>query len=244
MKKYTAILVLIICVVLLSGCGPSEAKIQEAIEKTQMAQAEMPPDALPTNAPTQVVEPTLVPDSWVIDGDLRDYMLTEEDIANEGYNFHYTTFDFYESEYETTNEDLIESDDYDEFDDALIYNLGRITSWDRQFMKSEKDANGKVISESNALSCRITSFKTVDAAKIAVERYNYAEQGINLAYFDKVLDLGDKNVIYRGGVLTGIEFSYRNVVVRILYTGKPDLDITEAFARIVFEKLQNAPLAP
>lgn len=237
MRKQTAILVLIACVMLLSACGLSEAEIQEAIEKTQIIEAEQAVVSLPTN------EPTSTPDTWVIEGDLRDYLLTEEDIASEGYDFHFTRFGFYESEYEITNDDLIDSEYYDEFDDALIFDLGRITAWERSFMSSEKDADGEIW-ESHALKCAITSFQTVDAARQAVERYNDAEKPDSmLTLFNKELDLGDVNVIYRGGLVTAIEFSYRNVAVRIRYTEGQDLEITELFARIVLEKLQKAPLA-
>lgn len=52
MRKHTAILILIIGVMLLSACGPSEAEIQEAISMTQTAQ----PTA--TLRPTATLTPT------------------------------------------------------------------------------------------------------------------------------------------------------------------------------------------
>lgn len=233
---------------LLSACGLSEAEIQEAIAKTQTAEdilaTKTAATIAPTIEPTQVIEPTVIPESWVIDGDLRDYMLTEEDIVKAGYDFHVTSFEFWKpyAEYETTNEELIESDDFDEFNEAK-FKLGRITSWFRQFVEFNKDSDGNILTETTRVTCEITSFLTAEGAKLAVERYNTAEK-LSIRLSNKKIELGDSNVLYQSGVLNGIEFSYRNVVVEIKYTGQANLDIPEQLARIVLEKLQAAPLVP
>lgn len=223
-------------IMLFSACSPSEEAIQEALEKTQTA---LPSPTIEVLQSTELSSP---PDSGIISEDLQDYLLTEEDIAKEGYDFHYTKFGFSEPEYETTNDMMIESKYYDEFDSELIFKLNRITSWTRVFVKTGTHSDGKKY-ETDALKCTITSFETANDAKQAVEQYNLAERTDGLSYYNKNIELGDTYVIYRGGIVTGIEFSFNNVVVQTLYYGKPDLDITERFARIMLEKLQKANLA-
>lgn len=248
MRKITAILVLITCVMLLAACGPSEADIQEAIAKTQTAEdmlaTQTAPTITPTTEPTQTIEPTLIPESSMKYGDLRDYMITEEDIVKAGYDWHVTSFEFWKpyAEYETTDEDFINSEHFDEFDEA-IFKLGRITSWYRQFVEFNKDADGNIETETTRLSCEITSFLTENGAKLAVERYNTAER-YSSRPSSTIFDLGDTNVNYQSGLLNVIEFSFKNVVVKITYTGPLDLDIPEQFAQIVFERLQAAPVIP
>lgn len=65
MIKHTAIFVLIVCVMLLSACGPTERQIQEAISMTQTAQptntVEPTATLLPTATSTPTTKPTAVP---------------------------------------------------------------------------------------------------------------------------------------------------------------------------------------
>lgn len=236
MRNHIKIIVLIIIAILFSSCKSSDIAIQKAIARTQTAQPAH------TSEPTLTIELMSMPDLRVIDGDLRSFLITEEDVSNEGYDFHYTKFGFSEPEYETTNDKVVASEYYDEVDQTLIFELGRISSWTRQFMKTEKTSEGKE-SESNALSCTATLFSTADGARQSVERYNRGEEGF-LSYVDINLDLGDTNVVYSNSLLYAIEFSYRNVAVVIRVSGYDinNLETAEPFASIVLKRLQEASL--
>lgn len=74
MRRHTAILVLITCVMLLTACGPSDKAIQAAIEKTQMAEVKLPTISLPT------ITPTPEPELKVLDGDIEDFVPSTSDL--------------------------------------------------------------------------------------------------------------------------------------------------------------------
>lgn len=171
-------------------------------------------------------------------GDLRDFLPTSEELMTAGLNMRLSNK---KHTSETTNEDLMKSEYYDEADEALIYELGRETQWSRGFIDNNTDKFSVI--------CEITSYSNKENAKLAVERFNEAEKEAErvaerglpcmiACYVDKEFDIGDITVSYQGiESVKFIEYSYGNLVVKIWSFDAQDFDTAEAVARVVFDKI-------
>jgi len=170
-------------------------------------------------------------------GDLRDFLPTNEDLIAAGLQFSLTKKG---DTSETTNEEMMKSEYYDETDDALIFDLGRETGWSRGFIDNNTDELSVI--------CEITSYSNQENAKLAVEQYNPAEvdeleQFAFHKYIQSHLDIGDTSVMYEDLVDNlYIEFSVNRFGGKVWVIGTQDLKVGEAFARIMFEKITKSAL--
>lgn len=180
-------------------------------------------------------------------GDQRDFLPTNEDLMSAGLNFSLTKKN---DTFETTNEEMMKSEYYDEEDKALIFDLGRETEWSRGFSEIETSTDGDNTKRVMVI-CSVTSFKTPDGAKSAVERFNeveldrFAYISKSYEYINRDLNIGDTYVIYAttdSYIFNAlyIEFAVRNIAVKVWLMDSRDVGIAEVFARIIFERIQNS----
>ena len=215
MKRHTVFVVMIITVFLISACQPSDKAIQEAIAKTQTAQPISTNTPIPTDEPTPTM--TLNFATAIIDDKLEGFFPTDEDIAIQG-------FSTWRSDGEADEIEL----------DLTKGKIGGVSSFSKTYENNGPDSVGEWV------LCNITLFKTADNAK---KYWLYHES--NLIENDSVktdLNVGETSLSITTtdsnmGLFT---FKYKNSIVDVFMLLSPNLEITETFARIIFDKLQTA----
>lgn len=217
MRKYSAPLILLITMLLISACQPSDKMIQEAIIKTQTAQPN------PTNEPTPTKEPTatLTPDfvTAIIDDNLLNYFPTEEDIAEKGYSS-------WLSDSEAEELEL----------DPETVDFGGVASFSKTFENNEPNSNGEWV------LCNITLFKTADSAKM--EWQFFESQILENVTVNKDLNIGESSLTLTStdSDIAFLRFLYKNSIVSVYMIGSINLEIAETFALIIFNDLQTVRL--
>jgi hypothetical protein len=156
-------------------------------------------------------------------------VLTKDDFFNAGFTDVKETKVFTEF----TNEDIITSKLFDSTNEALLYDLKRVTGWFRNYIKSNGDDLGFIY---------VTLYESSNSAQKALSEYNSAKLYSDVSlYTEKNFDLGDKNVVSAGKELFMVEFSSRNVKFEILMN-TTEIEPVVKIARNILEKVQKAPL--
>jgi hypothetical protein len=264
MKTIQIITLFLASILLFSSCAPSIESLNQAVEGTLTAIAnintETPikPSVTPTELPTQTStpEPTPTftpkptPDLRVIDTDPATLLCVKADLPKEGY---------YKIPGQgwmsiNTNDEVIQARGTTKGRDYII-STGRVTGWWVVFYRTTKSAQLP-----EQLSCGVYMFKTAEGAQLALEKYNSVESAElksneKYEYVDKNLDIGDKGISYvyyrlkKGGnreKVFSIEFTYKNLMIQVDGYSAVETDVKpedlEKIALILLERVQGATL--
>jgi hypothetical protein len=264
MKIIRIISLLLTSILLFSSCSQSKESLDQAVEGTLTAIAnintETPikpsvtptelPTQTPTPEPTSTFTPTPTPDLRVIDTDPATLLCVKADLPKEGY---------YKIPGQgwmsiNTNDEVIQARGTTKGRDYII-STGRVTGWWVVFYRTTKSAQLP-----EQLSCGVYMFKTADGAQLALKKYNSVESGELISnekyeYVDKNLGIGDKGLSYvyyrlkKGGNREKaffIEFTYKNLMIEVAGFSAVETDVIpeeiEKIARILLERIQDAPL--
>ena len=264
MKFKIMYLVFLVIMVSVSSCSPSKANVNQAVERTLTAIANLatatpiiPTDTqtpIPTETPTPLPTATFTPiptqDLRVIDKDPATLLCTKADLPKEGYykipNEGWSSIN--------TNDEVIRARGVEKGRDYVI-STGRVTGWWVAFYRTTKAAQLP-----EELWCGVYMFKTAKGAQLALEKYNPVES-VELApnekyeYIDKDLGIGDKDVSYvyyrlkKGGnreIIYSIQFTYKNLMVDINGYSSVESDVKaddlEDLALIMLERIKKVPL--
>lgn len=217
MRKYSAPLILLITMLLISACQPVDKMIQEAIIKTQTAQPSSTNEPISTDETTPISTPDFA--TAIIDDDLLNYFPTNEDIAEKGYSSWLSDNEAEELELDPETADF-----------------GGVASFSKTFENNEPNSNGEWV------LCNITLFKTADKAKM--EWQFFESQILENVTVNKDLNIGESSLTLTStdSNIAFLRFLYKNSIVSVYMIGSINLEIAETFARIIYNKLQAVRL--
>jgi hypothetical protein len=258
LTKKTFIVEILIFLIFLTSCAPSQGAIQTAIAQTNAAEpttlkatsTPIPPTPTntntPTEIPTQTQTVTSTPDIRVIEIDPQNFLIKQEELPIEARYF----IPNQSGMSLQTNTEIISDRGVEEGREYVI-NTGRITGWYVDRIRGVRS----VLAPDEVYNF-VGMYRTSQGAQLALLEYNTLKTNpmdgwkpVNIE-----MELGDNNIVYTrkevnsGGnfdVVYVIEFTYRNFIVQVVTLGL-EKDVTHEFsenvARTILTKLQNAPL--
>ncbi len=254
MKHFYAFLLIVVLFV--SGCQPSETAIQTAIAQTQAANptstfTPIPPTETPTETPTvtptetPTITPSPTPDLRVIQLDPKDFLLQKSDLPLDAK--YYLPNELWIGPLH--NEQIVSAWTVEKGREYLA-ETGRLDGW---WIAFDRGSN-TVIAPQNMYD-NVIMYKTAEGAQIVITKFD--DRFVEFDYTEikdppKIGDLsrafvwkemqssGEYRVAYR------ISFCYRNYVHEVEGWGwehevKPEY--VENIARILLARLQAAPLS-
>ncbi len=268
MNNANKVIILIILVTLLASCKPSEQAIQIALQQTQTAIAtnthtpeptstftpiptstptQTPtetPTEIPTDIPTATPTMTSTPDLRVITIESKEFMLTKEDLPQDGR--YYLPHESWISPHH--NAEVIQDWGKEE---GLIYleKTGRIDGWWVYY-----DRGNSTIRAPEEIFHNIIQYKTAEGAQLSLTEYGTRVDDPEYSVVESDTVLGDGTVIYVRKTMQNngeyrtwyvVETTYRNYVSIVGGWGWDkdfDLEYVIEIARIAMDKIMAAPL--
>jgi hypothetical protein len=249
-------------VLLISACTPSDAIVQTAIAKTQLANpaatatiTSTPKPTLtstatstPTEIPTDTPTLTPTPDLRIVDTDPQKLLCTPKDMPEEGMyylpNSEWTSIN--------TNEEIISIRTVEK-GRAYVIDTGRVTGW---WIARKRGTRAARLPDE--LECGVYMFKTAEGALIAMNKYNqveYHEPNFGWRYLKTELEIdqpyiveifqevdsgGDKNTTLL------LELTYRNLNINVHGYAKIEedvpLEVLEELAIKMLNRIKEEPL--
>jgi len=237
-------------------CSPTEQAIQEALAKTQTAEATntKPPDPtatftlIPTFTPTitPTLTPTLTstPDTRVITMDSKDLMLTKEDLPQEAkyYLPNYTWISPHHNSEIISGWGVVEGGNY-------LEETGRVDGWWVSYKRGTSTVRAP-----EEIYQNIIQYKTSEGAYLTVSKYPYNRDNPDIKIVESDVLLGDFTNIYVWKEMQSngeyrinyiIESQYRNYVSIVVGWGwkkEFDLEYVIMIAEIAMDKIKSSPI--
>lgn len=244
MKKLSALL--LIALLLVTGCQPSESAIQTAVAQTQAAQPTSTPQPTATQIPTDTPMPTATatitsspsptPDVRLIDIDPRKLLLQKSDLPSEGK--YYLPNETWTSPHR--NSEIVSSWGTEK-GQAYLAETGRIDGW---WISYKRGSSGGVLVPEEVYDNPVL-YSSIEGARLVITKYSdrkiteekYRE--IDVPQIGDIARAFTKSEIDSNGRTNAaiyIDFTYRNVLHSINIYGR-EKEVTLEFAVGIANKL-------